>query len=79
MRFFDGYLRTVCGLTMIAISIWLLVSNIMLFGTTAQVINNCCIICACVLVEVLTVLPTKSFMFKEIIKRKTKDENEELD
>lgn len=79
MRFFDGYLRTVCGVIMIIIGIWLLVSNIILFGTTEQLINNCCIICVCILVDVLAVLPTKSFMFKEIIKRKIDNENEELD
>jgi hypothetical protein len=79
MRFFDGYLRTVCGVIMIIIDIWFLISNIVLFGTTEQLINNCCIICACIIVNVLAVLPTKSFMFKEIIKRKIDNENEELD
>ena len=79
MRFFDDYWRTVCGVIMIVISVWFLISNIIFFGTTAQIINNCCIICSCLLVNVLTLLPTKSFMFKEIIKRKTNNDDEELD
>ena len=79
MKFFDSYWRTVCGVTLIVIGVWLVLSNIILFGTADQIINNCCIIGVCLLVDVLTLLPTKSFMFKEIIKRKIENEDEELD
>ena len=79
MRFFSDYWRTVCGVIMIIIGVWFLIANIVLFGTTAQIINNYGIVGSCLLVNVLTVLPTRSFMFKEIIKRKIENEDEELD
>lgn len=74
------FLGTVTGLCLILLSIWLVISNIIFWGKIEAGISNCCIIFACFIINLLTYFDcTKKFMFKEIIKRKTKNENEELD
>lgn len=74
------FLGTVTGLCLIFLSIWLVISNIIFWGKIEAGISNCCIIVACFIINLLTYFDcTKKFMFKEIIKRKTNNENEELD
>lgn len=74
------FLGTVTGICLILLSIWLVISNIIFWGKIEAGISNCAIIFVCFIINLLTYFDcTKKFMFKEIIKRKTKNENEELD
>lgn len=74
------FLGTVTGLCLILLSIWLVISNIIFWGKIEAGLCNCGIIFACFIINLLIYFDcTKKFMFKEIIKRKIDNENEELD
>lgn len=74
-----GFLNTVAGLCFVLLSIWLVISNIIFWGKIDAGISNCCVIFACLIINILTYFKcTQKFMFKELFKINN-DDDEELD